>query len=701
MTMKPYPCPIKVAGTADRVEDISEPAEHVAVSVLYHSLRLEPLTWREVYEAQTGQINDDYPGTKDQQLYMSWLQYRLNRLGYLAGPLTGKRNDQTRRAIRRLSYAFPGKTETDDESTQGIGVALMSDDRARKDLLETPEALCDPTKSSKILLDHDYFVVQPNAVEDAPTGRGEANKPDGHVDMESQKLDRFEVPLRVTAYLVSKNDRTGRGKGVLAPEVVGEVKCEWHVYDPPEDLSVIGKPFSTVPKASRSRARQYLLASQQKSAQGDPADPLEAYDNCPAALGGIRPEDPADMTSYFRRRGLEGIYDDEVSGKKFLTRFSQRDGNLRLQDLQGTTGVLFRGSYIAGDNWIIQARLSFAGLPGEDKLKELHRALSGLKDCFDTYGADDPLAPMTGKLTLWRRHHVCAAIDWWSNTSPPDIDWDVIVAAFRAAHIVLVPPQGASQQMAALADNTAKQRYVAEMTRIIKAIKPTSGFFRGKPSREAAMQWRDDAIIPMRFPTRNQRDDETFEAFTIDEQAQNTVAHFAGGTYGLYRVPADFARALVGQRAGQVILRFDHLMSADLRAALKAADQKGFDEDTLPFKVLVNHKKDPRGDGGPSIGVSGGVAMIEHQHARQFTAGYLVAHEMGHNYYLTHAADVNADHDKADRNCTMFYPSQTPLGKKSWGRKTGPGVPVPLFCGKCLLKLRGWKVREDPLPKES
>jgi hypothetical protein len=251
-------------------------------------------------------------------------------------------------------------------------------------------------------------------------------------------------------------------------------------------------------------------------------------------------------------------------------------------------------------------------------------------------------------------------------------------------------------------DAQAGNAYKDEMIRVLKTMLPKNGFLTGDPAREPAMEWRPDAIIPMRFPPRRQRDDEEIAAYTFEVEAQRAIAHFSGGTYGSFRVPADFCRGLCGSRAGQLIVRFDHLMPADFRASLKTSDQKLLDDGTLAHKTLPNFKTDKeRGDGGPSIGVSGGVAMIEHQHSKQFTGSFLLAHEMGHNFYLTHAADTKADHDGKDANCTMFYPSQTTLGKARWGRGTGAGVPVPLFCGKCLLKLRGWKIRTGALPAES
>ena len=84
----------------------------------------------------------------------------------------------------------------------------------------------------------------------------------------------------------------------------------------------------------------------------------------------------------------------------------------------------------------------------------------------------------------------------------------------------------------------------------------------------------------------------------------------------------------------------------------------------------------------------------------------LMAHEIGHNFYLSHwevpAADAYRrpiDHDQNDHNCMMSY---------AWyltGRADGVNANGQLFdgrfCGKCNLKLRGWDLNGAGLPANS
>ena len=83
---------------------------------------------------------------------------------------------------------------------------------------------------------------------------------------------------------------------------------------------------------------------------------------------------------------------------------------------------------------------------------------------------------------------------------------------------------------------------------------------------------------------------------------------------------------------------------------------------------------------------------------------FLICHELGHLMYLSHH-EVNIktglssnwhSHDLADHNCTMSY---------AFGIKSRPKLEwlvedadEPRFCGKCILKLRGWRVAFAGLP---
>lgn len=79
---------------------------------------------------------------------------------------------------------------------------------------------------------------------------------------------------------------------------------------------------------------------------------------------------------------------------------------------------------------------------------------------------------------------------------------------------------------------------------------------------------------------------------------------------------------------------------------------------------------------------------------------FLVAHELGHAIFLKHwknTSDHNdLDHDQNDQNCILSYSSSNPTCPNQYIRDQYD----PHFCGKCVLKLRGWNIRAAGLLPE-
>jgi hypothetical protein len=79
---------------------------------------------------------------------------------------------------------------------------------------------------------------------------------------------------------------------------------------------------------------------------------------------------------------------------------------------------------------------------------------------------------------------------------------------------------------------------------------------------------------------------------------------------------------------------------------------------------------------------------------------YVVAHEMGHNFWLKHwehaGGSMATDHDTNDHNCLMSYSSGSCIHPNH-----RPGIYSPHFCGQCNLKLRGWDIDNAAIPASS
>ncbi len=78
------------------------------------------------------------------------------------------------------------------------------------------------------------------------------------------------------------------------------------------------------------------------------------------------------------------------------------------------------------------------------------------------------------------------------------------------------------------------------------------------------------------------------------------------------------------------------------------------------------------------------------------------SHEVGHHKDLEHAGDViavGAQHDRAANTVDLVVAGDADVNSQKWDRdcimsyvNTETGLDQAYFCGKCLLKLRGWKV---------
>ncbi len=103
-----------------------------------------------------------------------------------------------------------------------------------------------------------------------------------------------------------------------------------------------------------------------------------------------------------------------------------------------------------------------------------------------------------------------------------------------------------------------------------------------------------------------------------------------------------------------------------------------------------------------SMGGDGGLTFVSKD--QPVNAVQLFAHEMGHNLFLRHwqngvegvgPGSQVADHDFADNNCIMTYPSI----ERPEVCESHYAIPKfkPHFCGRCNLKLRGWEIEAiDP-----
>jgi hypothetical protein len=637
--------------------------DQTATRVLVHSLKLMAGSYVADSRRPPAKVNP-IPATGSPQWanHLKWVQYQLNSLGYFAGAVDGTLNAQTKRAIKRYTYEMVNSTEHDRADDPAFVTSLNTYDLLHM-FMSDWDVIEDKAKSSKVFIQHNYFFHTEGA-----SGTGNWNKDDGHWHKESDygeatggKLDRFEVPLETVITLESRNQLAfdPNHAGVSSPQAVGELEVEWSVIDPPEDLSVLP---GYVANTSPTRAVDYINAVRANVTGVNPPTAATGGDNCPQACGGFSTDFFVQLLPAFAVR-------PGASPLKTISKVHQDAGTQR--EKIGATAVLFRGSHIGGDNFIIKASLTFDGKPNRAALERDHTTFQNAP------ALDAHCSAQTGTMTVWRKRRVSAVVNW-SEMKLPEVIWDEIVEAFRAAFLEL----DVSNVFQGRIDH-----FVTNQTDASPYLDAAAAWLNRTADR-AKMVFTHKHMMP--FPTErgNKEKDDAYRN-RVNGEAVNFNALLTRITLGsdTRKSVGEWLSELIGKarRPGNVVLR------AVPFSGITLTRNTGFINKT----TKVVEADVARNEGSSCTGMGGGVAYICEGYRKQLKDGFLTAHEIGHCSYLSHPFQQAVDHDSADTNCTMYYLHS---GQKHANRPSinlaADSPNKPKFCGKCLLKLRGWKVKD-------
>ncbi len=698
--------------------------------VLYRKIQLEPLSWLEAYKAASLQTTDNFPLTASDDIKKLWIQYRLNELGYVAGPLVSPPNDNDiMRALFRYTQAHPDqqfpkiyefqtlqagaagncgwgwkaiwdqKYAGLDNLCQGTTLpaglallnALINSEQPRPDVFTDSGKLAEKRLQSRVILDHDIYYFN-----------NENTDPDAHTEYDKEFLNKFSCPIRVKVQLVSRKDPDAKAEGVFSPEAVGPVHIEWRLFDPPENMVNVPMPVTAdVPADFKSKTRNYLQQTQMARA-GSYGNKINALDNCPEDLGGVRTAVANDVTKHFFAvpNACSSVSPDT---HRFIS-IAKSDAP---KEHLGTVPVFFQGSYIAGDNYTIQARLVWDQIGHGDELKAAHHELVGLSRCFDPQinylGMDktDPMIVESLRLTIWRRHHILQEIIWSEMNYQP-IKWEPVVRNFEAAHIILVPPTVQPQHI----ENVFLQ--TTERNRLLQALK--DGLINGQPDKNNkvvkefeklnnSIAFHREAFYPMAMPVFNEISPSN--SGTPTERFQKYALYLDGlrNEYPTYGYLREFFLALrkeydkLGRKPGLLVLRgalFPH-PGLGVPNDVSLATQKVRAEYKYPYRAI-------------STGGDHGIVFLDEDSNNKFEETFFTSHEIGHSLFLTHLFQFAGDHDN-DQNCIMTYNSQNGGASLGWASKpesipTKFSLSVSLYANKSGIpsygKVSGKFERENP-----
>ena len=500
----------------------------------------------------------------------------------------------------------------------------------------------------RVYIDHNYFYVS----------EIQFNTDDGHSDLDTEMLDRFELPIEATLTLMSQTDADGTGAGIASPQAVGTPKVEWTVCHIAEDCDAVHADSSV---ARPSKTRAYIAAALEATKEGD-------RKSCPVALGGGRAAAGTTNQNHFYIGNQLPPYVSSVAvDRVFSTVYQGATAGKR-----GKAGILFRGSMIAGDRFELKASVSFHGLANKIVLEAAHAEAFGL--------FTDLPEVRTGTLEVWRRHRVAAVINWPAPPTGRAVTWADVVAEFLPAYCEL--------DTANIVTRTGAQFVANYLTgspeELVLTPACTNAF-------GTAVTFGATSIFPHTPPVQNRTE-------TAREYKARLAALIKGQIDAVVQSLAD---SIYGPLSRQ------HPPGAIIVHA------KWVNDITLTHKSLWGYGADGANETwSPTIyciGLAGGVAVIDNNMYPGFDDRFVIAHEMSHSRYLRHhqagypanntISDNPIDHDLSDNNCTMSYPFKIPSRR---GLTWDPGgANHPGFCGKCILKLRGWKITTGALPANS
>ncbi|MFW6221149.1 MAG: peptidoglycan-binding protein [Fibrobacterota bacterium] len=607
--------------------------------IYIHSLTLHGGTYTE-----NGSVPD-----KNSEL-IKWIQYKLNYLGYFSGPIDGIKGEQTRRAMRRYTYktagyyGHPPRKEIDDENDSTL-LQNLEKDTQKVEIFENGK-FPDSGESVKAYIEHDYFY------RDTAT-KAEFGVAQGHCKKDEDKLDRFELPVQCSVLLVSKSDPDGSGVGVAAAGGSNDLDVEWEVIDPAEDTTFLPNPTADIPFKGKAYIEDALSNTRNDASK-------DGNDNCPCDNNyGQRKNNGR----YFRTGDkLKPYMSKENNGIVLSKVFTQQNGNC---PKDGTTGILFRGSYIAGDNYIIAAQVYLKDNEKDKNIKALHEKFFGTS-------FEEKFSVESGMFTLWRKQHIAAVVNW------PDpgrgIKWNDVALQYRLAHCELDPVTVEYKITDLFSTNADKQAYLNLVQR-----------HYGYAMKDMAFD--ENGLYPRKI--RPQGPKETPGDY--EDEIYDTVEMFSDGPNSS-RFLDDLSEMLFEKvrtlrPAGAIVLRPNWCREY----IIKDPADPTYSQPYIPAYYCY--------------GGSNGMVLMDNPMTGDEQDGFLFGHEIGHCRFLLHhetsgtGSDNPDEHDINDHNCIMCYPD---------GIASRPGLTwnkgdteEPRLCGKCILKMRGWDNTDKRLPASS
>jgi hypothetical protein len=571
--------------------------------------------------------------------------------------------------------------------------------------------------------------------------RGGMVNGDAKTATDAAAIPRPWIPLKAELRLMGRDDKLelayDAAKVALADarkkdrmrRAIGPLRVDWTFDELPFDVSVINTGAYL---SAESRSRKYVawaLYNNKASHRRKDTERDHLYTNCTEALGGIR---PAALASYYEKgfgsealslkpwkattvaatESIATVVHDHLKADQVAANADKSKINL-FEPLIGTAGAYFRPSTIAGDGYRVRAEVVFDELAGYK-----FPNLAVLKARY-------PVRPQaaSARLRVWRRCSVRGYLCWGGATG----HWPALLNGMRnhykGAHVYYVHEGGAAQAYNVTdVFNPATPAHVTRFKAIIKNNE-TSAWHQdqAKMTLRTADVWpwgdRNDLGWPWVSPV-DLTAGQLYDQFLSPRVIQRTWREFRQG----------LLLALLQQVEKRGLMRGHFFVEFDASPAVFIEQYKctgtppppGPPVPPAPLHTywiitkngtaawLANGPCPAPGCGGtlqdqnlgvpyasglplPAVGVALGATWL-------FTSSDAEtwAHEVGHHKHLEHAASgPGATDNLHDSENNPSAAGAANPADRHWDAKcimSYASNPNLCFCGRCLLRNRGWKV---------
>jgi hypothetical protein len=435
-------------------------------SVRIHSIDIAFAQWADIYRfCSNNQDNPDNPpdpgNVADKPKAIRWLSYKLNEIGFWAGPVPDIRpglpdNDNPEgdfgkavrryRTMRRIplddtivpeqttyphraglqqtrltDYVKPtsiGKlctfanhdvmptTKEDKETLKHLATdnqikQLMSYlVMERSGTMRSGDNLNDNNAEIKLFIDCNRYYFDTSRDESPEPNRAFSAKQAA----ESEWLSRPHVPVVATFKIA---DKQGAAHANPIPEAVGRTTVKWRLRD---ELLLDNLPGPALPANDPGRSNAYLgMVKTKLKTQAQANDNQRFFFNAPVEVGGcVRPDRDDTVADFFA--GISAA----LAPTPVPSESDKKPGSMKTEcvtqsPFRGCSPLYIRPSTIGGDNYHVTAELYFDKTPEGQLNSKLHLELQNRISSKES-----------AKIVVWRRLKVAAIIQWPPRALPID-----------------------------------------------------------------------------------------------------------------------------------------------------------------------------------------------------------------------------------------------------------------------------------------